>query len=171
MQNLTKQQEQEFVDKLVEFREHKTTSARANNAAATRDMLCTSDSINTQVSHQRAWNPYFPLLILLYHSLTTSPFAQGRTGAYSWSAAMSMTLQLPPGTAATMPWTSGKMSWTWTQMRFASYSNSGRAPDIRVSLVILIFVTSSPIYVRRDQAWYAGKRSQAVYEEYPEWPS
>jgi hypothetical protein len=54
MQNLTKQQEQEFIDKLVEFREHKTTSARANNAAAARDMLCTSDSINTQVSHQRA---------------------------------------------------------------------------------------------------------------------
>ena len=51
---LTKQQEQEFIDKLTDFREHKTTSARANNAAAARDMLCTSDSINTQVSHQRA---------------------------------------------------------------------------------------------------------------------
>jgi hypothetical protein len=109
MQNLTKQQEQEFIDKLVEFREHKTTSARANNAAAARDMLCTSDSINTQVSYWRARNPYFPLSILLYHSSTTSPFARGPTDAYSWFAAMSMTLQLPPGTAATTPWTSGKM--------------------------------------------------------------
>jgi hypothetical protein len=46
---LTEEQEQEFLDKLTEHREHKTTSARASNAAAARDMLCTSDTINREV--------------------------------------------------------------------------------------------------------------------------
>ena len=50
MQNLTPEEEQEFINQLTEFREHKTTSVRANNAAAARNMLCTSDSINRQVS-------------------------------------------------------------------------------------------------------------------------
>jgi len=49
-QELTEEQEQEFLDKLAEHREHKTTSARASNAAAARDMLCTSDAINREVS-------------------------------------------------------------------------------------------------------------------------
>jgi hypothetical protein len=48
--DLTEEQEQEFLDKLAEHHEHKTTSAHASNAAAARDMLCTSDAINREVS-------------------------------------------------------------------------------------------------------------------------
>ena len=46
---MTEEQEQEFLDKLAEHREHKTTSACASNAAAARDILCTSDGINREV--------------------------------------------------------------------------------------------------------------------------
>ena len=62
---MTEEQEQEFLDKLAEHREHKTTSAHASNAAAARDMLCTSDSINREVSNRAAIDifNYSPFII------------------------------------------------------------------------------------------------------------
>jgi hypothetical protein len=55
MQNLMPEEEQEFINQLTEFRKHKMTSVCANNAAAARNMLCTSNSINQQVSPQEPW--------------------------------------------------------------------------------------------------------------------
>lgn len=49
LQNLTKEQEQMLMDKLVQHRDGKTTSVRSSNAAAARDILCTSDNIIKEV--------------------------------------------------------------------------------------------------------------------------
>jgi hypothetical protein len=71
MQNLTPEEEQDFIDKLTEFREQKTTGVRANNAAAARDMLCTSDSINRQVSPSGTLGfGYMSIMFFAYSSTT-----------------------------------------------------------------------------------------------------
>jgi hypothetical protein len=71
MQNLTPEEEQEFIDKLTKFRKYKTTSVRANNAAAACDMLSTSDSINRQVSPSRTLGFGYMSITLFAYSSTT----------------------------------------------------------------------------------------------------
>jgi hypothetical protein len=49
LQNLTAEEEEKLVQQLAEHRWLKTTSVRANNAAAARDMLCTTDTMVKEV--------------------------------------------------------------------------------------------------------------------------
>jgi transcription elongation GreA/GreB family factor len=49
LQNLTAEEEEKLVQQLAEHRRLKTTSVRANNAAAARDMLCTTDTMVKEV--------------------------------------------------------------------------------------------------------------------------
>ena len=49
LQNLTAEEEEKLVQQLAEHCRLKTTSVRANNAAAARDMLCTTDTMVKEV--------------------------------------------------------------------------------------------------------------------------
>lgn len=52
VQDLTKEQQDELINKLIEHRQLKTTSVRANNVAASRDMTATSDAIIKEVGRK-----------------------------------------------------------------------------------------------------------------------
>lgn len=51
VRHLTKEQKDEYINRLVESREVKTRGVRANNVAAARDMTATSDAIIKEVRH------------------------------------------------------------------------------------------------------------------------
>jgi len=47
--NLSKEQEDELIDNLIEHRDNRKHGVRANNAAAARDILCTGDAMTDLV--------------------------------------------------------------------------------------------------------------------------
>jgi hypothetical protein len=51
LQNLMAEEEETLIQQLAEHRRLKTTSMRANNAAAAHDILCTSDIMIKEVSN------------------------------------------------------------------------------------------------------------------------
>jgi hypothetical protein len=105
--DLTEEQEQEFLDKLTEHHEHKTTSAHASNAAAACNMLCTSDAINREVSNCAARNTSITHILLEFSS-TTLLCGLGPMAACFLLVGMSTIPRSLPGTIATTLWTFGR---------------------------------------------------------------
>jgi len=50
LRNMTREQKDDICNKLVEYRTHKATSSRANNIAASQDMVRTSDNLIREAS-------------------------------------------------------------------------------------------------------------------------
>ena len=147
--DLTEEQEQEFLDKLAEHREHKTTSSCTSNAAAACNMLCTSDAINREVSNCTAGNILITRILLEFSS-TTLLCGLGPTVVCFLLVGMSTIRWRLTGMVATTLWTFGRMWCSWIPMRFANCLNSGHAPDIRVSLISSNFVCG---WILHTQMW------------------
>lgn len=49
LKDLSKEQEEELINNLLEYRENRRSGVRANNAAAARDILCTGDTMTELV--------------------------------------------------------------------------------------------------------------------------
>jgi hypothetical protein len=59
LQNLSKEKQQEFIDRLAEFRTTKHTGAHVSNNAAATDTRGTMNRINVEVSSSFTTVPYF----------------------------------------------------------------------------------------------------------------
>lgn len=106
VEDLTKEQQDILINKLVEHRQHKTQGMRANNVAAARDMTATSDAIIKEVGDGNVLlrmpiHVQFLSLIILHSAL-------GRMAFFS-SPVDTLTTQEPlPIMVATMRWTSSR---------------------------------------------------------------
>lgn len=132
VQDLTKEQQNELINKLIEHRELKTKGVRANNVAAARDMTATSDAIIKEVSGRAAHSANNAGYSHLFSS-TTLRFALGPTDFFSSHGGTSMIRELPHIMVVTTQWISSKMFCIWTQTRFVGCLSSGPVLAIKVS--------------------------------------
>jgi len=132
VQDLTKEQQNELIDKLIEHRELKTKGVRANNVAAARDMTATSDAIIKEVSGRAVHSANNAGYSHLFSS-TVLRFAPGPTDFFSSHGGMSMIRELPHTMVATTQWISSKMFCIWIRTRFVGCLSSGPVLVIKVS--------------------------------------
>jgi hypothetical protein len=164
MKNLTRDEKTTYVSALREHREQKVSSVRANNIAAARDVLVTTERVIKEVSFS-----FITCILLDSFSLQSSTicvFAQAPMQLYTLFGATSMTRFKARCMVLIIPKISGRTSMTLQWPMFSVNMSNGHARRIKVSRLaphyyFILFLSSIFEILTNVTLW---KRSESKLE-------